>query len=53
MKTLEEKTQNLERLLKASEKGDVAAVNALLESGNVDINGTFSFGSVPKPQWLS
>jgi hypothetical protein len=33
-----EKKKNLKRLLKASEKGDVAAVRALLESGNVDIN---------------
>jgi hypothetical protein len=34
-----EKKKNLKRLLKASEKGDVAAVRALLESGNVDVNG--------------
>jgi hypothetical protein len=34
-----EKKKNLERLLKASEKGDVAAVRALLESGNVEVNG--------------
>jgi hypothetical protein len=39
METLDEKTENQERLLKASEKGDVVVVRALLESGNVDVNG--------------
>jgi hypothetical protein len=39
METLEEKKKNLKRLLWASEKGAVAAVRALLESGNVDVNG--------------
>jgi hypothetical protein len=38
METLKKK-KNLERLLKASEKGDVAAVRALLKRGNVDVNG--------------
>jgi hypothetical protein len=39
MEPLEEKTKNLERLLKASREGDVAAVRALLERGSVDVNG--------------
>jgi hypothetical protein len=39
MKTLEEKTENLRRLVTGSKEGDVAAVRALLESGNVDVNG--------------
>jgi hypothetical protein len=39
MELLEEKTKNLERLLKASREGDVAAVRALLERGSVDVNG--------------
>jgi hypothetical protein len=34
-----EKTENTSNLLRASEEGDVAAVRALLESGNVDVNG--------------
>jgi hypothetical protein len=38
MKTLEEETANLKRLLKATRKGDVAAVRALLDSGDVDVN---------------
>jgi hypothetical protein len=33
--------ENPKRLLKASEKGDVAAVRALLDSGNADANGVF------------
>jgi hypothetical protein len=56
METLEEKKKNLRRLLKASRDGDVAAVRALLESGNGDVNGVdnddavrlgFSFCSAP------
>jgi hypothetical protein len=39
MEALEEKKKNLERLLKASREGDVAAVRALLENGSVDVNG--------------
>jgi ankyrin repeat protein len=40
MGTLEEKKkENLKRLLKASREGDVAAVRALLDSGNVDVHG--------------
>jgi hypothetical protein len=39
MESLEEKTKSLERLLKASREGDVAAVRALLERGSVDVNG--------------
>jgi hypothetical protein len=39
METPEEKTKNLLRLRKATIKGDAAAVRALLESGNVDVNG--------------
>jgi hypothetical protein len=38
METLKEET-GLERLLDASYNGDVAAVRALLESGNVNVNG--------------
>jgi hypothetical protein len=34
-----ERLKNLERLVKASREGDVAAVRALLESGNVDVDG--------------
>jgi hypothetical protein len=34
-----EKKKNIRRLLEASRVGDVAAVRALLESGNVDVNG--------------
>jgi hypothetical protein len=36
---LEKKKKNPECLLTASRWGDVAAVRALLESGNVDVNG--------------
>jgi hypothetical protein len=43
METLDEKKKNLWRLLKASREGDVAAVRALLESGNVDVNGVDDF----------
>jgi hypothetical protein len=39
METLDEKMENLRRLLEASRVGDVAAVRALLESGNVDVDG--------------
>jgi hypothetical protein len=37
METLEEKTKDL---VGASYQGDVAAVRALLESGDVDVDGT-------------
>jgi hypothetical protein len=39
MESLEEKTTNFDRLLKASREGDEAAVRELLENGNVDANG--------------
>jgi hypothetical protein len=37
----QEKTEKLARLVRASGKGDVAAIRALLESGNVDVSGRY------------
>jgi hypothetical protein len=34
-----EKTENVARLVRASGRGDVAAMRALLESGDVDVSG--------------